>query len=334
LNSGSCKTCSTGCSACGSDGKCTTCASGYILDNGACTACSKGCTECGTDGKCTKCDTGYVLDTNACKACATGCTECSTDGKCTACDYNYSFLNDACTACSSGTYVDTGKKLAADCKACDSGYFYLTSTHTCTKCDDDNCVACSGAKIGHCTTCATDFTLLPSGTCKDKNTKTEAKTGSSSGNIRFDMDLDTFNSYGGANYFIASTAKALGISPDLIQVSGTKIGSVIVLFTIFSTGTVTPAQITQQINNAVANGQMSLYGNEVIVMDSSAVVLLPDGCPSGQYYDAANYECKDCTDDTCGKKKSKHLGAILEVFWEEQLWSFSLSSSSLRKMPY
>lgn len=42
----------------------------------------------------------------------------------------------------------------------------------------------------------------------------------------------------------------------------------------------------------------------------NAVVLLTNGCPSGQYYDSATYACKDCTDDICGEKKSK-VGAIV-----------------------
>jgi len=98
---------------------------------------------------------------------------------------------------------------------------------------------------------------------------------------------------------------------DQIEVLRTQVGSVIVLFNLFANEgeTITKEDLAIQIQKAMAAGSLDLYGG-AIVMDSNAVVLLPNGCPSGQYYDSANYVCKDCTDDTCGKKKSK-LGAIL-----------------------
>jgi len=129
--------------------------------------------------------------------------------------------------------------------------------------------------------------------------------------MRFDMTLDTYNTYGGANYFVNALSDKLSYPADQIEVSGTQIGSVIVLFNLFANeaSTLTKEELAVKIQDAMAAGNLGLFGGAV-VMDSNAVVLLPNGCPSGQYYDSANYVCKDCTDDTCGKKKSK-LGAIL-----------------------
>jgi len=316
LSSDACKSCGTGCTACGTDGKCTTCDTGYVKNaEGSCTACSSNCNKCDTDGKCTECAATYYLSSDACKTCGTGCTTCGTDGKCTACDNNYYFANDACTACPASTYANvaavgkSGKQVSTDCKACDVKSYYSTTTKACATCDDANCWTCSGAGVGKCLTCPTDYTLA-SGTCIAPGTDTK-RTGSVSANIRFDMDMDTYTTAGGANYFVASVAKALTMPASQIEVLGTEKGSVIVLFRIFSTGTVTPADVSLAINSAIAQGTMSSIYTGKIIMDSNAVVLLSNGCPSGQYYDAANYVCLDCTEDKCPSNKKSKVGPIL-----------------------
>jgi len=125
------------------------------------------------------------------------------------------------------------------------------------------------------------------------------------------MTFDTYTKYGGASYFVNALGAKLTHAVDQIEVTRTQIGSVIVLFNLFTNDAdlISKEDLAIKIKKAMADGSLDLYGGAVI-MDSNAVILLPNGCPSGQYYDSANYVCKDCTDDICGKKKSK-LGAIL-----------------------
>ena len=92
------------------------------------------------------------------------------------------------------------------------------------------------------------------------------------------MSYDKYTSFGGANYFVSKASEKLGYTIDQVEVTGTQIGSVIVLFNVFSTansGTITSADIALKIQKSVAAGDLALYGNDVIVMDGNAVVLLP-----------------------------------------------------------
>lgn len=62
-------TCPANCSACSSSSTCTSCKSGYVLQNGRCVvkpACPANCAECDDSGACLKCDGGYVLKNGAC----------------------------------------------------------------------------------------------------------------------------------------------------------------------------------------------------------------------------------------------------------------------------
>ena len=61
--------CPENCSWCTSPSTCTSCKSGYVLQNGQCVvkpACPANCAECDDSGVCLKCEDGYVLKNGAC----------------------------------------------------------------------------------------------------------------------------------------------------------------------------------------------------------------------------------------------------------------------------
>lgn len=50
---------------------------GYYLSGTDCVKCAFPCSACGTDGKCTSCIPGYEFESNSCKLCSTPCATCS-----------------------------------------------------------------------------------------------------------------------------------------------------------------------------------------------------------------------------------------------------------------
>jgi hypothetical protein len=91
--------------------------------------------NCSRD-KCTSCKTGFYLDNGICKVCGGDCTECSSADVCTKCNSSVSYLdsNKKCQ-CLAGFKLDTSSNI---CKLC--SYFYNAG---CNSCNNTKCLACN-----------------------------------------------------------------------------------------------------------------------------------------------------------------------------------------------
>merc|ERR1719210_196227 len=107
------------CAACDDSeaGSCTTCNSGYFVENGTCTecvSCASGYVNTGTN-----CPGDGSVDTVVCEACNdANCAACddSLAGSCTTCNSGYFLENGACTVCvtCANGYVNTGTDCAGN----------------------------------------------------------------------------------------------------------------------------------------------------------------------------------------------------------------------------
>ena len=103
------------------------------------------------------------------------------------------------------------------------------------------------------------------------------------GSIRYNMTLQNFEAQNGRAKFITETSRIIGIPASMIRIMSIRTGSVIVDFEIAvpEGNGITPDQaakqvqdITAKLDNAVANGEMNIYG--VGVMDYDRSVIIPD----------------------------------------------------------
>lgn len=175
-NSGTCKTCVTGCETCSDGSTCSACAAGYwpvATSTTTCASCGSNCVTCASATTCTKCKTGFYAKAGACTACTGNCNTC--DG--------------------AGPKCDSGKcklkyKRAADgnCVSCDQtkpGFWWdATTTGSCTSCQS-NCLTCQDKT--KCQTCVSGSTIkktqgyyVSAGACKSCNTNCAACTGTAS----------------------------------------------------------------------------------------------------------------------------------------------------------
>ncbi|KAM9858750.1 proprotein convertase subtilisin/kexin type 5b [Aulostomus maculatus] len=126
-----CKKCSSLCETCvGSrSDQCTTCRSGFHLNEGANT-CVATCT-----------DSFYLdHDSNICRRCPENCKKCTT--------------SNVCTECKPGTSLQGNK-----CQmTCDAGSYYNGHRRTCEPCHRA-CATCAGTGIEACTKCADGYLL-------------------------------------------------------------------------------------------------------------------------------------------------------------------------------
>ena len=151
------------------------------VDTCTCKPCSEidaNCTSCQDFGKCTSCKSGYYLENNQCNLCPSGyyCTNsikiacpagtfAQGDGvrtSCTSCPSGtYSSIvaaasSSACMPCPSGTYSTGG---AVSCTTCESGYYSDGGIKTSCSAKTQNCTKCDKGD-GSCTACAIGYKLV------------------------------------------------------------------------------------------------------------------------------------------------------------------------------
>ena len=104
--------CDDRCTICTDSITCTSCSSGYFLnENGMCDVCFTNCFECtgSNSNQCTSCLPGYFLNENAeCNICSANCFECLGPN------------SNQCISCTLGTYLES----------------YVTPTNCVTNCTD------------------------------------------------------------------------------------------------------------------------------------------------------------------------------------------------------
>lgn len=164
-----CKFCPSECKLCNKDNECTSCETGYLLNNGKC---ESNCKE-----------NQYEID-GICEECPIKCATCSSSEICLTCNTNYIYYNNQCyDTCPEKTYYDSDKKSCNKCsdncnkckastklcEECDSGYIlyggscittcpdgYIISNNRCVACKkgtyklNNECVTtCTGNKYGN-----------------------------------------------------------------------------------------------------------------------------------------------------------------------------------------
>uniref|UniRef100_A0A673CQX7 P/Homo B domain-containing protein n=1 Tax=Sphaeramia orbicularis TaxID=375764 RepID=A0A673CQX7_9TELE len=126
-----CKKCSSSCDTCvGSrSDQCTTCRTGYHLNEGSNT-CVATCAD------------GFYLDhdSNICRRCPENCKRCTTSNLCTECKPGMSLQGNKCQL------------------TCDPGTYYNGHRRTCEPCHRA-CATCAGTGIEACTRCADGYIL-------------------------------------------------------------------------------------------------------------------------------------------------------------------------------
>ncbi len=178
---------SSDCSLCQGTKKCYICSKQCLnstykdVDTCTCKPCSEidvNCTSCQDFGKCTSCKSGYYLENNQCNLCPAGyyCTNnikiacpAGTFGQgdgarssCTPCPGGtYSSVtaatsSAACSPCPSGTYSVSG---AISCTPCESGYYSNGGIKTSCSSKTPNCANCN-KENGSCTNCAIGYKLI------------------------------------------------------------------------------------------------------------------------------------------------------------------------------
>jgi len=323
------------CSAAGT-GQCSACSTGYRLNAGKCVAC--GDTNCATcsaagTGKCDTCKPNYLKVDSTCKACQdTNCASCDAAGtaQCNACEANYYLTTKTCTACADRKYAAIG---ASECTSCeDSHCSKCTAKNTCATCDKgfglkvdkscgsckdkngDNCLDCTGYLIGQCTECAEGSTLVE-GRCV---TGPQKETGDVAVDVsvRWIMGEEEFLSYGGLAYAGPASAIGMGLDPALVKATGYKLGSIIVLFKVYTEkgSTVTAEQLAATVKAADFNIFEGIENEAPTAVESTNP---STSCGLGQYLDsngdcqACSEDCPNCRSATDCNKKSNKLGAIL-----------------------
>eukprot|EP01022_Parablepharisma_sp_SALTPOND_P020114 TRINITY_DN356_c0_g2_i4.p1 TRINITY_DN356_c0_g2~~TRINITY_DN356_c0_g2_i4.p1 ORF type:complete len:851 (-),score=53.31 TRINITY_DN356_c0_g2_i4:242-2413(-) len=182
---GTCKTCMIGtyyksedntcndcsiipnCKICDSTPKCTTCATGFYVNDGNCTSCSENftnCDACSSDTLCDQCKTGHYWNTTTtnCEACMEGCTACADPKTCLICADGYrSDTKNVCHKCPPG--CSTCKNETA-CETCMDGHYFDSVGLKCNPCHG-LCATCTNSTENDCTSCIANATLSDH-TCK------------------------------------------------------------------------------------------------------------------------------------------------------------------------
>ncbi|CAG9336157.1 unnamed protein product [Blepharisma stoltei] len=156
-----CSTISTGCTACSTDAKCTSCSAGYIVNEGG---------LCSTSSL-SHCDIVKNTDPTYCKKCSTGYVSNGVGGCIQSQLMHCDVASDAttCTTCSSGAAVGCGSCYPINsvpdcacasqggsvCKKCNDGY--KLNADSCSPVCSSNCVTCSSKDV--CTQCNSGYFL-------------------------------------------------------------------------------------------------------------------------------------------------------------------------------
>ncbi|ELP89830.1 protein serine/threonine kinase, putative [Entamoeba invadens IP1] len=187
-----CLACSANCASCDkTNGKCTTCKSGYGYDSGICTLCPDGYYSTGKTGSCIPCPVicdNCIKESGVCSSCSSGfkkvgdnCTSCASNGNCNSCDSNENESNRVCVECAENCYLDDEEnscflcntidpncdncsRNAKVCLACKDDF--VTDGTSCNKCgasevkiDTQSCVKCFEA-INNCNSCTFNNTTF------------------------------------------------------------------------------------------------------------------------------------------------------------------------------
>ena len=116
---GQCLPCLSPCFSCiGNLDRCSSCISGFQLDDFSCTAsCPEHCKTC--DDPCTICDEGYILYKGVCQACSSNCRTCLfTTDNCITCDPWQILQSNKCV----DTCIENCLDCSYPCRACKPGY--------------------------------------------------------------------------------------------------------------------------------------------------------------------------------------------------------------------
>ncbi|ELP89951.1 hypothetical protein EIN_300300 [Entamoeba invadens IP1] len=136
------------------NGNCTTCISGYGLDESFnCNICLPGTYANATNNKCQQCDNKMYQSNEG----QTYCNSC--DIKCETCDN----ISGKCLTCYAG-YEFTGN---ANCEICVDGYYSSGGTSSCLPCPIE-CVNCY-RESGVCTSCQSGFKQVINQTLETKS---------------------------------------------------------------------------------------------------------------------------------------------------------------------
>ena len=142
---------------------CSSCATGYKLQDGKCIECnvakclgySSGCT-------CNSCETGYKTDKGICKGCGIAkCLGYSSGCTCNSCETGYKPDKGICVAC--GVQNCNRYSAGCTCSNCNSGYTLAQNAAACCK-NKTGCSAYNNKCI--CIACEKKFDLQADGTCK------------------------------------------------------------------------------------------------------------------------------------------------------------------------
>lgn len=322
---GKCETCTDdGCSECSALGlnKCTSCQANYYLDttSNTCTTCGEGKVSAAGSTRAADCSGCADLNCNTCLA--GGLKQCST---CAANTYLDSYKT--CPTCPDGTYSVAGAESSADCKTCQDSNcalcsgegtgkctqclttFGLTTDGTCATCTATNCDTCDSANLAKCLTCSIGY-KLSAGACELISGDVTVQV---SATLRYQMTMEDYENAGGDEHITNDLAASLNKNPGDISIDSVTVGSVIIKFSIKSTGTGTLAEQQQQLkdikaalDDAVKSGTLNAYPTATILnYESGVVVITPvESCPSGQSPDSNGI----CVDNDDG---GANLGAIL-----------------------
>ena len=155
--SSTCTVCPSNCATCSSGSTCTSCKSGYILNDGNCISndsslsCNiANCRKCNSDGSCYSCNEYYFLNNNnTCSNCPPNCRYCNSANNCTVCAGDHYLENGTCYACPSECMTCNSKTECTYCRTVNGIKHYLNNG-TCTSCglncsscvNDLGCLAC------------------------------------------------------------------------------------------------------------------------------------------------------------------------------------------------
>ena len=153
------KKCKINCQSC--DDPCTVCDPGFLSIQGDCLPCLSPCFSCiGNIDRCSSCISGFLLDDYTCTAsCVEHCKTC--DDPCTLCDEGYILFKGVCEACSSN--CRTCLFSPSNCITCDP--WQILQNNKCVDTCIENCIDCSYP----CRACNPGYTLLK-GKCKSCKT--------------------------------------------------------------------------------------------------------------------------------------------------------------------
>ena len=303
-NSGTCKTCPTGCQTCTNGTQCLSCSIGWIKDSssGICVQ------SCGTSqfnntslNKCDNCDSSCLTcsgaGSNACNSCRNGLLLTSQGGCVTSCPSHTYNLSGFCSTCDSSCFNCSGEH-SNDCTSCNNGFFLTIQgecvescpSHTynssgyCRECDS-SCLECSGSGSTTCTSCSNGLILTSQGGCVGScPSHTYNNSGYCTG-----CDASCLNCSGTGSNACTSCSNGLLLTSQGVCVASCP------------THSYTNSEFCSGCDSSCLNCSGNL--NTECVSCYSGTYLRIDGscqntCPSGYYGENFDLKCKQC-DSSC-----------------------------------